>query len=161
VSNIASKTIAPAQPEPLWFESPTHEVCIQNNTIALIEKTELSEWRIETLPATTTFVELALCDSKEVHFGSDAEVQFLDATLIHLPLIIRNWQEGDSFKPLGAPGRQKISDFLTHAKIPAWKKKKVQVIETGGQIAAVLGIRISNDFKVSDQSTSCLRISFN
>lgn len=160
VSDIADKTLTPAEAEPCWFSSHTHEVCIQRNTIALIEKQTPEPLFIDGLPWSNRSISISTCSRSEVQFGNDAEVQFLDASSISLPLTARKWQEGDSFRPLGAPGRQKISDFLTHAKIPAWQKKHVRVMESKGEIVAVLGQRISNDFKITDQSALCLKISF-
>jgi tRNA(Ile)-lysidine synthase len=160
VGDIARKTLTPTETEPCWFASHTHEICIQRDTIALIEKQKAEPFVIDALPWSNQSISLSTCPHSEVQFGHDAEVQFLDASRIAFPLIVRAWQEGDSFKPLGAPGRQKVSDFLTHTKIPAWKKKHVRVMESNGQIVAVLGQRISNDFKITDQSATCLRISF-
>lgn len=160
VVDVVEKIRAPRSSEPVWFSSQTHEVCIQNNMLACIEKQQPTAIQIDALPWSDDSIALDECRRSEVKFGNDAAAQYLDAERMTLPLVIRNWQEGDSFKPLGAPGRQKISDFFTHAKIPAWKKKHVRVLESHGEILAVLGYRISNDFKLTDRSTSCLRVTF-
>jgi len=74
--------------------------------------------------------------------------------------VIREWQHGDVFFPLGAPGKQKVSDFLTHAKTPAWEKRNTLVLVSDTTIAAVLGMRICENFKIKDSTKECLRIQF-
>ena len=49
--------------------------------------------------------------------------------------------------PLGMSAFKKISDFLIDEKIPIHQKEKVSVIESGGEIAWVVGLRIDNRFK--------------
>jgi len=157
---INHKATAQNQTEPAWFASNTHEVCVQRDEIALLEKQTPTPILIESLPWLGSTISLSACNRNEIEFGEDIKTQFLDASTISFPLTIREWQEGDRFTPLGAPGRQKVSDFLTHAKVPAWKKKHVQILESDGRIAAVLGLRICHDFKISDHSAACVKISF-
>jgi tRNA(Ile)-lysidine synthase len=75
-------------------------------------------------------------------------------------LIVRTWKEGDRFRPLGLGGNQKVSDFLTHTKMAAWQKDQVLVLCSGEEVAAVLQLRISENFKKTDTTSKCLRIQF-
>ena len=45
--------------------------------------------------------------------------EYLDADRLEGPLTARPVRPGDAFVPLGAPGHQKVSDFLINAKVPA------------------------------------------
>ncbi len=47
-----------------------------------------------------------------------ANVEMIDAERLAVPLLARRWREGDRFRPLGAPGVQKLSDFFITARIP-------------------------------------------
>ncbi len=63
----------------------------------------------------------------------------LDIDSITFPITIRQWQNGDTFSPLGMQGSQLVSDHLTNRKIPAVLKKSVKVIESfDGTICAVI-----------------------
>ena len=73
----------------------------------------------------------------------------LDYDRLKEPLIIRKWEEGDRFIPLGMTGKKKISDFMIDEKIPLNLKGRVYVLESGGEIAWVIGHRISQTFRVT------------
>ncbi len=80
----------------------------------------------------------------------------LDAALIHYPLKIRSWAEGDYFYPLGMEGRKKVSDLLIDMKIPLPDKKNIFVLEMDGDIIWVTGIRIDNRFRINDSTEEVL-----
>ncbi len=46
--------------------------------------------------------------------------------------------------------RKKLSDFLVDSKISMTDKEDVTVLESGGEIAWVVGYRIDNRFKSTD-----------
>ena len=50
---------------------------------------------------------------EELH---DADTIYLDLEQLSLPLVIRNWQEGDCFYPLGMDKPKKLSDFFIDEK---------------------------------------------
>lgn len=74
--------------------------------------------------------------------------EYLDPASLELPLSIRKWKPGDHFAPLGMKGNKKVSDFLIDEKVPIHKKSGVLVLESGARVAAVLGMRISEHFKI-------------
>lgn len=76
---------------------------------------------------------------------------------IQFPLSIRKWEEGDTFRPLGMAGQKKLSDFLIDSKVHLFAKEKTLVVESAGKIAAVLGMRPSEDFKVDANTKTALR----
>jgi tRNA(Ile)-lysidine synthase len=65
------------------------------------------------------------------------------------PLMLRHWQPGDVFQPLGMKGhRQKLQDYFTHQKLSRLEKDRVWLLESGGKIAWVVGMRQDEQFKV-------------
>jgi tRNA(Ile)-lysidine synthase len=163
VEQIADRLERGGSSEPAWYHSESHVVCVQNSTICLAKKTQEQRFTIHELPWTKpdgSALTLSLKVSNEIHFTPDHISQSLDASLLKFPLVIRTWQEGDVMKPLGISGRQKVSDLLTQRKMPAWEKKDVLVLETDGTIAAVMGVRISEAFKVSAETADILKIEF-
>ncbi|MEQ8927941.1 MAG: tRNA lysidine(34) synthetase TilS [Fulvivirga sp.] len=82
----------------------------------------------------------------------------VDLDKLKLPLKIRSWQEGDWFQPLGMKGKKKMSDFMIDEKIPLNLKSSVLVLESEGQIVCVIGYRIDDRFKLTNNSKKALQI---
>jgi tRNA(Ile)-lysidine synthase len=77
---------------------------------------------------------------------------WLDADRLVFPLLVRGIRPGDRFYPLGAPGGRKLQDFLVDAKVPREERARVAVVESAGEIAWVVGMRIDERFKVSEST---------
>ncbi len=73
----------------------------------------------------------------------------LDRDLLTFPLQVRNWQEGDKFKPLGMRQFKKISDFLIDLRVPYIQKQHLKVLCSGADIVWLVGYRIDDRFKIS------------
>jgi tRNA(Ile)-lysidine synthase len=82
-------------------------------------------------------------------FSADPWVEWMDADKLPSPWVLRTWKSGDRFHPLGAPGHQKVSDFLVDRKVPRYAKQHVLVLETGGRIAWVVGYRMSQESRIT------------
>lgn len=84
----------------------------------------------------------------------------LDADKMAFPLKLRHWQSGDFFKPFGMKGkRQKVSDFFNQNKVSAFDKEKIWILETAkGDICWIVGYRIDDRFKMTEESQKCLKI---
>lgn len=73
------------------------------------------------------------------------------------PFVIRNRRPGDRFHPLGAPGEKKLSQFLIDRKISESERDAIPLLLHGDTIAAVIGIEVSEQYKVSRRGeTYCL-----
>lgn len=83
---------------------------------------------------------------------------WVDAQRLSFPLVIRPWQEGDWFIPLGMKGKKKISDFLVDKKVPLHLKKTTSVLCSGNDIVWVIGQRTDDRFKITEATQQVLRI---
>ncbi len=94
--------------------------------------------------------------------GNGGPTECVDADL--LPpghLVLRTWEEGDWFVPLGMKSKKKISDYFVDAKIPLYEKRSYPVLETKeGTIVWLCGQRIDDRFKVTDQTQKILKLEF-
>lgn len=90
--------------------------------------------------------------------SGDTDVAYLDFDRIDFPLRWRAWWAGDHFIPLGMDHSKKLSDFFIDRKISIPSKDKITVIESGGKIVWVVGLRIHDHFKVSESTTRILAI---
>ncbi|ROL57457.1 tRNA lysidine(34) synthetase TilS [Bacteroidetes/Chlorobi group bacterium Naka2016] len=88
---------------------------------------------------------------------NDPNVEFFDFDKIGNEIVIRSWEEGDRFIPLGMKNAKKLSDFFIDEKVPLYKKEDVPIFVTNGEIFWVGGIRISERFKVTKRTEKILR----
>jgi tRNA(Ile)-lysidine synthase len=76
-----------------------------------------------------------------------------DAGLLVYPLILRTWQQGDNFVPLGMTTRKKLSDFFINQKIPLHQKTQIPLLVNGnGEVIWITGYRLSNRYKLTPQT---------
>ncbi len=97
----------------------------------LVEAVEMPSWGVETLDPMQVTVD-----------GGGLDEQ----------LIVRPWRTGDRFAPLGLKGNKSIQDLFTDEKVPRRDRMGVPIIESGGSIVWVCGLRIADAFKVTDAS---------
>ena len=84
---------------------------------------------------------------------------FVDADKIQSSLVIRKWQEGDVFYPLGMKGqKKKVSKFFKDEKMSLLEKEAIWLLCSDEKIVWIMGRRADERFKVSSQSTKILNI---
>lgn len=77
-------------------------------------------------------------------------------------LVEGRWETGDWIRPLGAPGRKKMQDWLTDHHIPADEKPFVRLLKKAGDphhVLAVAGYCIDHSVRVTKSTRRILRIS--
>lgn len=85
----------------------------------------------------------------------------LDASKLAVPLTVRHWKEGDWMVPFGMKGRKKLSDIFSDLKLSVPEKRNTLVIEyqgVPGRIAAIVGQRIDDSLKVTEDTTDIIEI---
>ncbi len=85
-------------------------------------------------------------------------VACIDLNKIEFPLLIRKWRQGDYFQPLGMTGFKKVSDFFIDQKVPVHEKEKIWILCSGKKIIWIMGHRIDNRFKVTQQTKTIMKI---
>ena len=91
-------------------------------------------------------------------FEEPPNVAQLDSDAVTLPLTLRTWRRGDRFTPLGMTGSVKLHDFFVNRKVPRDQRRRVPIVTAGNEIAWVVGMRINDRFKVTDATTTVLRL---
>ncbi len=91
-------------------------------------------------------------------FTSDKNVAWIDSDLIKFPIEVRTWKAGDRFQPLGMKGSKKISDFLTDLKIPLNEKDSVKLLISNGEIVWVVGLAVSERYKITQNTKKVLKL---
>jgi len=113
--------------------------------ITIPGKTELPEYNVIIQIKESTF------DAKQFESFKKSKTQseeFFDADSFDQGLKVRNWQQGDSFQPLGLKGTKKLQDYFVDAKLPRRLRGQVPLLVCGEQIAWVVGQRIAHPFRV-------------
>ena len=95
---------------------------------------------------------------KDMVFDKNPNILYIPKEKLTFPLQIRTWRPGDFFYPLGAKGRQKVSDFFTDHKIDSFSKKQIRLLRAGDNILWIIGLRSDERWKVCKTSTECYRI---
>ncbi|MBI5324054.1 MAG: tRNA lysidine(34) synthetase TilS [Ignavibacteriae bacterium] len=95
---------------------------------------------------------------KDVIFNQSVNIEYLDYDLIPQRLILRSWEKGDVFNPLGMKGKMKVSDFLINNKVSILDKKEILLLSTGKDIVWVCGMRIDDKYKVTNQTLRYLKV---
>ncbi len=83
---------------------------------------------------------------------------YLDAGRLQPPLVLRNRRQGDRLRGLGAPGAQKLKQFLSDRKVPVAARDDVPLLVDRAGIVCVLGHRIADRVKVTEATTSCVHV---
>jgi tRNA(Ile)-lysidine synthase len=73
-------------------------------------------------------------------------------------VVIRHWEKGDYFYPLGLRGKKKISDFFVDKKTDLFAKKKIKLLCIDNQIVWVIGQRADDRFKIKEKTFSYYKI---
>ncbi len=98
-------------------------------------------------------------DSPPGSLETPPNVALLSADGLRFPLLLRRWRQGDWFIPLGMRGQKKVSDLLIDARVPLPEKERQQVLVSGQTIVWVVGRRIDDRYKVTDQTRRVIRVS--
>jgi tRNA(Ile)-lysidine synthase len=100
-----------------------------------------------------------IADPRSVNFGEHPLIEYFDADIFPDQCVIRHWRDGDRITPIGMDGSMTVSDFLTNAKINVADKRRVLVLCSGDEVLWIIGYRIHNGYKVTQQTSSIMRIS--
>ncbi len=82
----------------------------------------------------------------------------LDMGALRPPLVVRAARPGERFRPLGLSGRKKVADLLAEAGVPPWARKTWPLLCDAQGVVWVVGIRLSDDHKVTPRTVEVLRV---
>jgi tRNA(Ile)-lysidine synthase len=92
---------------------------------------------------------------------ADKTTVFVDFCKLKFPLKLRYWKEGDKFKPLGMKNSKRISRFFTDQGIKRIQKRKQLILDdVKHDIICCIGLRCSEDYKVSGNTEKILKIEY-
>ncbi len=135
-----------------------------NDTLFFGKKPSLKAWKAIKLEAFSD-VNLKVLDmrlrverrSNDGRLGDGKKEAVVDAKKIAFPLYLRTVEEGDTMVPLGMREKKKVISLLKSRKIPAFLRKiHPVVVQNDGKIVWVVGVAISEEFKVTSETREVL-----
>jgi tRNA(Ile)-lysidine synthase len=97
--------------------------------------------------------------SPEYRISSSPSVACLDFDRLEFPLVLRKWEPGDYFRPLGMNKMKKLSDFFIDIKLSLPEKENTWILQSGKEIAWIVGLRIDDHFKIRPDTGKIFKIS--
>ena len=95
---------------------------------------------------------------QDMVFSKDPNLLYIPKEKLTFPVLIRKWNPGDWFHPLGAPGSQKLSDYFIDHKIDRFAKERIRLFCIGDHIAWIISHRSDERFKVTPQTKTYYRL---
>jgi tRNA(Ile)-lysidine synthase len=149
------------------FFSPTHRLVIDRELLLitpldpaglhLANEIEINETESEIKkPIQLSFSYLE--NHPGLSISKSGSIAMLDASLIHWPLRLRKWKEGDTFVPYGMNNHKKLSDFFIDNKFSIVEKENVWLLISGNEIVWIIGHRIGNTYRITNNTERILMI---
>lgn len=136
------------------FFSTSHQAIINRSDLVIVERQEDVFKNQYFHPVTNTIKfgahEISQVFTDDLKFEVDKRKAFVDLDKLIFPLILRNWQNGDKFIPLGMRNFKKISDFFIDEKVPIHLKTSTPILINGnGDVLWIAGMRQDNRYKLT------------
>ena len=112
---------------------------------------------IEDISIGSTRISLSKYDIEKFILNKNKNNAQLDYDKITFPLVIRNYNNGEKFSPLGMNNNKKISSYLSDKKLSIIDKMNQFIIEDSSKnIIWLVGLQINDKFKVDSKTKNVL-----
>jgi tRNA(Ile)-lysidine synthase len=144
------------------FFSPTHRAITDRETILIKRQKELTSKRYyidESIMQLDFPVKLNIsAQNRDGSFNlyTSPKIALVDLDKLQFPLILRKWQKGDYFQPLGMKGMKKLSDFFVDEKFSLHDKEEVWLLTNGKEVVWIVGIRLDDRYKITTSTKRML-----
>lgn len=134
------------------FRSETH-IALKDRKHLIIYPADECE---SVIPQFTTIIRPK--KDKEI-YPKQQELRIIaDSSIMNSSITFRHYREGDRFTPIGMKGSKKLQDMFTDLHLSIREKKQVWLMLSGDDIAWVVGYRISDKYKVTEQTKEIAEI---
>lgn len=96
----------------------------------------------------------------DFRFSANPNVADFDLEKLEFPLILRHWQEGEYFQPLGMTGLKKLSDFFIDEKYSIPEKENAWILASGNRLVWIVGKRLDDRVKITSKTKKIFRIRY-
>ncbi len=151
----------------LKFNSQDYELLINREHILMRENITQTENNKYEITDGKLYITNPIKLNFEIHdnhkgfeFYNNRNIAYFDKEKLEFPLIVRKWQRGDRLSPFGMKGSKLVSDILIDNKVDSFTKDHVYVILSGEKIIWVVGLRSSEEYKVTNETKSIMLMQF-
>lgn len=103
-------------------------------------------------------IKLSFCKVSTASNASNKTI-FVDQNKLKYPLVLKRWEEGDVFYPLGMNGKsKKVSKFFKDEKFSLIEKENTWLLCSDNQIVWIVGIRQDERFKIETTTKQIVQI---
>jgi len=85
---------------------------------------------------------------------------FFDKDTLGFPMVVRNYRQGDAFRPMGMDGTQKLKKFFIDKKVPRNERIKCPILLSRNKIIWVVGHRADESVKMTPSTRNVLKVEF-
>ena len=96
-----------------------------------------------------------------LYVNAAAHEAYVDFDKLEKNLLLRKWQAGDFFYPLGMKGKKKLSDYFKDEKLRLSEKEKIWLICSAENIVWIAGKRVDNRYKITDATQRIIHMKLN
>ena len=89
---------------------------------------------------------------------SNLNTVFIDKNMLNFPLVVRKWDNGDYFYPIGLQGRKKVSKYFKDEKMSLIEKENIWLLCSENEIIWIIGKRLDDRFKITNETKNILKI---
>ena len=102
------------------------------------------KWKVDSRRAGTFCAPKTSRDSEKRR-----DFELFDANKVGKQMVLRHWQPGDRFQPIGMKARVKVQDLFTNQRIPRAQRHQLAVgVTQSGELFWVEGLRLGERFKL-------------
>lgn len=102
-------------------------------------------------------INISMMENKNIDFKNNSLIKYFNCDNIN-NVIIRYRKDGDKIVPLGMTNSKKLKDIFINEKIPKDEREAIPIIQFDNEIAWVVGVKISDSFKVKGNTKKILQI---
>ena len=146
------------------FYSETHRVVKDRDhlILSLTATQSLTRYYIEkdclviTEPIQLEFQQLVKAD--DFQYSQNPAIADFDFDQLQFPLLLKRWEQGEYFQPLGMTGFKKLSDFFIDEKFSIPEKEASWILYSAGKVVWIVGHRLDNRFKITEETQNILKV---
>ena len=102
-------------------------------------------------------LKITFCNVSDISLVNSNSI-FVDEDKLQFPLMIKKWEAGDYFYPVGMQGKKKLSKYFKDEKLSLPEKAAIWVLCSGNHIVWIIGKRQDRRFIVDTETNNKLNI---
>jgi tRNA(Ile)-lysidine synthase len=142
----------------IYIKNKIKECDINDKEEIILNKNNINKSIVEFCDYNIKFFIINNYERNDLNANQDRLIKYFDFDKINNNILIRNRKSGDKIIPLGMSGSKKLKDIFIDMKIPKEEREKIPILCFDEKIAWIIGIRISEEYKLTSKSKNILKV---